>query len=462
MENINGYSCFTERGAMHKRQLAENHPDHFDFCQNCHVLLSTDVPTNQTKHYYRPSKFAFADFFNIDPNKYLDQLILKQKINRAYNNARTNLEWRPAIILWIKTASKLFSSSDGIFHLSVSIFDAILFETEINTKHLRLVAFMAIYLSLKSLEKNEKIPTWKYIASSFGKELTEQEFFKFETDCVQILEWKINLKTPFNFLCFFLGKGILSSTDFPKNTESSYIFTLTDRVAKISFQLIEASFVDYSFNKYSALEIASAAIAISRKICGFSAWNNDLTKLTRINIMNSRECVENLWKVREVVFNNSSETTGTLIKEDDLEAQGFETHDILDETRYTVSQTPTTRTPTSQAPIDQTEDTLLIDHFQMENSGLMLCKSKSENSKRCKKPKISKTQLSDKKSRQYLTKKKVHKLSKGNESLKTRTEISPNNLRISVEIAEEKLTDISSPKSKTKQTINDLFKNVRF
>jgi len=437
------HTCSTEQVQPHTCQAHKDPLDRFDFCQECHVLMSRTTLTNSHTIFYRSPQYAHPDIFNTNPNHTFELLIQKQSLNRSFNINRPNPHWRPALIHWIHKTCNCLDFAKDTFHLSVSIFDAIFSSQKIHPEQLKFMAFIAVYLAAKFLEKYEKIPSLEFIISQFNQEFTPEQFTDFETKMLALLGWNLNLKTPLNFLTFFFGKGVISSADFPLHTPPEQILTTLDAIQTKCVQLVEASFTNYSFNIYSAITVATSAIAVARKLCDLRPWSSDLVALTRVHASSIESCVENLWSVRDVIFEQPpSRTPQTSLNESYIDNMWSELDTSIEEDNLTNIRTTPSR---------------LVDDYELENTQLSFCENQnSEKRKIGKRTNKDRHQFSDGKSQFAMLKTgaKFSKIRKG----KKRTSRSTLSLRMSVEKATMSTIDVSSPKRRgTSFSTNYLF-----
>lgn len=96
----------------------------------------------------------------------------------------------------------------------------------------------------------------------------------------ELLNYDLNIKTPYSIALFLLTKGIaledeLSGTVLKGIVREDFLESIEDKI--ILYTEIGQYF--YTFQRYSALAVTAAAIACGRLYHGLSAWNDSLSSL---------------------------------------------------------------------------------------------------------------------------------------------------------------------------------------
>ena len=160
--------------------------------------------------------------------------------------------------------------------------DGLLSQHAVDKRMIKLVSFMSLYIAAKLQESNEKVPDNKSISKLFDDKYTAKEIEHCEAVLFKVLQYKINLKTPYAFIEHFLSKGVLSDKDLKRTRQNK-------RSTKVAeFEALVAHFTttalkDYGFYKYTSIAVATSAIACARSIMNFDvAWTEELEELTRV------------------------------------------------------------------------------------------------------------------------------------------------------------------------------------
>ena len=266
------------------------------FCAYCGIYMSR---SSENLKFYRSKKYNCIDPFRIDHEALIQELVKKQSMNRYYNSKACHIPYRHKMIMFIEEVSERLDYTESTFHLAVAILDALLALTSIETKMIKLISFMALYLAAKLHENNNKIPELSYIAKLFNTETTLQEIEAYEVKCAQILQYKLNLKTPYTFIEYFFSKGILSSKDLNFIAESTKEAKIRQFESLVTF-FVRTGLENYEFYKYTSVAIATSAIACARKLmCFDDIWTPDLEALTRVSLKSISEVSEALFKAAE-------------------------------------------------------------------------------------------------------------------------------------------------------------------
>lgn len=248
------------------------------FCVQCGIYMSKTAKTK----YHRSQRFNCADPYRLDTDAILLEMVRKQSCNRYYNGKACHLPYRSDMIGFIEELAGKLQYQESTFHLAVALMDGLLSQHTVEKRMIRLVSFMSIYLAAKLHESSEKIPDNKNISKLFDDKYTAAEIRHCENVFFKVLQYKINLKTPYTFIEYFLSKGVLSDKDLKKTRPNRR------SVKVIEFEALVAHFTtialkDYGFYKYTPIAVAASAIACARSLMNFDAtWTDELEELTRV------------------------------------------------------------------------------------------------------------------------------------------------------------------------------------
>jgi hypothetical protein len=144
----------------------------------------------------------------------------KQK-TKANSNKRLPTEIKPKkreeMILLIQKKTAIFKYKLKTFYLAVAIFDTILFKDsiyDINSDSFELIALVSLLLAVKFDEDDANIPD----LSEFGfinykSFYTVDEIRRCEVVCLQILEYNLQIYTPFSYVYYVCLNGIIFSDE---------------------------------------------------------------------------------------------------------------------------------------------------------------------------------------------------------------------------------------------------------
>ena len=120
-------------------------------------------------------------------------------------------------------------------------------------------------------------------------------FKKTELLILELLEWNLKTITPFQFVHFYISKGVVFSTD--KSLIRAFDGKLLRFLRKYSEFFVDLSLQEYSFLKNSSHILACAAIACARKAIGISPiWNEELIEFTQTEFSSLKSCFDELYE----------------------------------------------------------------------------------------------------------------------------------------------------------------------
>ena len=278
---------------IHNCYTLNKKTDNCMFCHECGILLSKKK--NPKKKFFRSKKIHNKNnLLKADGNVITSNLLKKQYKNRYYNNNPPHINFRSEIISWFKNLKKLFEFSEATYYLSISYFDSVFSMCEVRKEEIKLVGFVCFFMAGKMNEKIEKTPSIDKIVKFFKTEYSKDQFLNCENTIFKLLDFSLNIKTPYVFLSYFLYRGILSNYDiFYKQTTDSLIQEQLVFFEDLAFKILDFSLSMYDFYQYISVAVAAACIASARKIFGFKEiWTNELCLLTNLTWENIQNCTK--------------------------------------------------------------------------------------------------------------------------------------------------------------------------
>lgn len=216
-------------------------------------------------------------------------MFLKQHINRIFNIKENFYKERVYHIKKIRFYHNFFKYNIKTLHLAISYMDLVFSRCEIKNNNVNLIIYTSLNLAAKFYERKNLIPNFKQAIVILDYEYNQEELANCENVIFgRILEFNLNLNTPFCFLSKFFFCQIIEK-DLNKKLNKHPLIK-----KKIIFIFEKISFIilDYTLNFYECYEFFSSAIAAicifcTRKILGFSPWNGYLSHLTEIKFKSS-------------------------------------------------------------------------------------------------------------------------------------------------------------------------------
>jgi hypothetical protein len=292
LANVQPHECLSANGLSERCR----------FCLTCGIYIPSSLGVQKnpsSSHFYRSRRFNMRDPTCSNSNNILEQMISKQSVNRYYNVSAHNLQKRSPLIEWMQSLCQNLQYSLTTFYLAVAYVDAIFSLYIIKESQIKLIGYIAIYMSAKMEEEDSKIPTIKQAVKMFKDEFSEEEIVNCEKFMFRILGYNMNLKTPFSFLMFFFSKGFISGGDLQGLTSQEQIYSYVENIEKLALFFMDLSVKHYDFYQFTSIAIASTAIACARKCVGVKSWSVDLEKLTFVSWEAIKDCRQMLFKLFE-------------------------------------------------------------------------------------------------------------------------------------------------------------------
>ena len=286
---------------MNPRQIpqhkcAHNNTDPTQKCQFCNVCGVYMSRANPSVTFLRPDRFAVLDPLRLNNNNVLTELIKKQGQNRYYNAQANHMNYRSELLGFVEEVSHKLEYSDATYFLAVAILDALLSLYSVDRAQIKLVGFMALNLAAKLHENSQKIPEMSAVAQLFENQFELEEISNCENMLAQVLKYNLHIKTPHTFMDYFMSKGVVSDADFA-SLSPAQIQVKMAQLEKVSAFFMQTSANYYEFYRFTAIAVATAVLACTRKLLGLDAvWTNDLETLTAVSWDAIEQCTVMLYE----------------------------------------------------------------------------------------------------------------------------------------------------------------------
>jgi len=304
--NINSVvdQSMNSEAPSHECQSTNGLSERCRFCKMCGIYMPNSLVNLRKERLkiLRSRRFDQPEPSCANSNEILDQMIVRQPINRYYNVGAQNLHRRGPIIDWMQKLCQSLEYSMTTFYLAVAYLDAVFSLCVIKDSQLRLMGYITLFMAAKMEEEDCKIPTLKQSLVMFRDEYTEDEFVECEKFVFKLLNYNMNLKTPFSFLMFFFSKGFISTADLQGLHSRDEIYSYIENVEKLALFFLDLSVRDYEFYKFTSIAIAATVIACARKCVGIRTWSVDLEKLTFISWESIKDCKRTLMQSFEINY----------------------------------------------------------------------------------------------------------------------------------------------------------------
>lgn len=276
--------------------------------------------------------FVLRDVHGANSSEVLSQMIKKQAKNRYYNTQPHHLPFRKKVIEWMESLVGKFGYQQATLNLAVGYFDAVLSLFTVTTAQIKLISYISLFIAAKMEEKDEKIPLIEEAFKLFDKEFSSSEILNCEKLVFKILDYQLNLKTPYAFASFFLSKGVLRGCEVPAEyvgTEARQVFI--KRLEDLVLKIILRSLRDYNFYQFTSIAVAASAIALARRVMRVSVtWTPHVEELTLLSWPVIKDCVSMLEEASRDLFPlafgspDKARPSETLSTKENSPAQTFE------------------------------------------------------------------------------------------------------------------------------------------
>lgn len=267
------------------------------FCQYCGIYMSK--VSNGFK-YIRSSKFNCIDPYRLDQDALLVEMVKKQNWNRYYNAKACHLEYREDMITFVEETAENLGYRESTFHLAIALLDGLLAKYSIDKSLIKLISFMSLNIAAKLEENYDNIPDNTCISKLFNNMYTVEEIAHCEMVFGSVLQYRLNLKTPYSFIEYFFSKGVLNNNDL-KSIRSNKINSKIMEFESLATHFVRIALKDYNFYKHTSISIAAAAIACARKLMNlYQFWTNDLEDITRVPLKTVIECSDVLFNATTI------------------------------------------------------------------------------------------------------------------------------------------------------------------
>lgn len=239
----------------------------------------------------RSPKYEEEDVHGFNSDFAFQQLLQKQTKNRYFNPQAHHIGYRAKVISWMANLVRKFAYSDSTFHFAVGYFDAVLSLYTVTLKQVKLISYICLYIAAKMEERDGKVPSIEEAFKLFDNEFSSAEIINCEKLVFKILDYQLNIKTPYAFATFFLSRGVLLPSELPAGLHAEARTDFLDKLERLINDLVCQSVNNYAFYRYSSVAIAASAVALARRMMGLScAWSDTLENLTMLNWQSINEC----------------------------------------------------------------------------------------------------------------------------------------------------------------------------
>ena len=253
--------------------------------------------------FYRPRKYDLEKAFCSEGALVIDQMIKKQANNRYFNRNANHLAFRRSLIKYIKQLIEKLDYSLSTFHLACAILDTVFSLYAINETQIKMLTVISVILAAKMHEPLENIPELSVVSQQFTGDFSFDDLINCEGMVFKILDYNLNIITPYTFATQFIFRGIVSSDDFSKDISPLELNFVLNKIEELVLLFIDISIQSYDYYEYTSISIAASAILCARKAIGLQkVWNEDLHSLCKISFDNIKETSKALYEQAIAVY----------------------------------------------------------------------------------------------------------------------------------------------------------------
>lgn len=194
-----------------------------------------------------------------DPWESFKASVGKMSRNRYYNPDAPFVSNRDSLLSLIFELSRHLKLGRTTLISAIAYLDAVLALFVADSLQENLIAFMSVIMAAKMVE-NPHASSLREAVSFFENAFSYQQFERCEELMFQVLDFNLNIVTPFDFLEFFLSCGVITPGSLPSGT-SAESFLL--KFEEISRELVLRAVSCYASNEYSSLAIALSALEVA-------------------------------------------------------------------------------------------------------------------------------------------------------------------------------------------------------
>ena len=214
----------------HKCETKLFSPSQIKFCKECSVFLGNnhsnieinneDCNENDEREiqkkclkYYRTSYNQNIQRNKIDHEKNLEHMLRKQHENRFYNQEASHLMVRPKIIEFMKKIHEKFKKGSEIYHKAIVFMDSVFSRHQVAYDKIEIIVLLCLHISSKFDESFSNYDPDKSFFKYAQKSYSFNEIINLEKQLVKILEFQLDIQSPYHFLNFFNNKGVICDRD---------------------------------------------------------------------------------------------------------------------------------------------------------------------------------------------------------------------------------------------------------
>ena len=208
--------------SWHQCEIFDKSNSFLHFCKHCDIFLGYSLPKNAptplkmppiARKYYRSSNHEESLHMRIDHEKNLEHMLRKQHENRFYNQEASHLVVRPKIMDFMRKVHEKFEKESETLYKAIVFMDSVFSRHQIVYDKIEIIVLLCLHISSKFDESFSSYDPaksfFKYAQRSFGFD----EIIILEKQLIRILDFQLDVQSPFHFLNFFNSRGVVCDVD---------------------------------------------------------------------------------------------------------------------------------------------------------------------------------------------------------------------------------------------------------
>ena len=269
----------------HKCRCRAVHPYADQYCSFCGIFISP----NDAIVYLRPASFSNFNAIIGDQSLILIKMVKKQTIHKFYTKDAFHLPFRVNMVCWLEKSVRKLNLVPSTIHLSTAIIDIVMSSYAIPDDKMEVMIFTALNMAGKMEDRDDRLPNLKDVPDYFQKEIKKTDLEACEKIVFEVLNFSVNIQTPYHFACYFISCGVISNQDLDGNCASA----LLSEFERLMSLFASASLREYELYRFEAVVVGAAMIAGTRKALGLHrTWTDHLKRMTKVSWTQLKVCVD--------------------------------------------------------------------------------------------------------------------------------------------------------------------------
>ena len=281
------------------------------YCHFCGKMLPSKLGRVITV--FRPARFNKPYQYNSHPHLILESLLKNQNRNRLFNTKAAHIDIRNELVVWLEGLCVKLEFYQKTLQLAVCIMDVVFAKYAVPQEQIKLTVFMGLVIAAKAEESPERLPSFQTVRGFFGNEISLEDLIITEQLIFKILNYSLSFTTPFDFMAYFVYRGVVTSDDFSFELSEKGTEKMLKGLERLLDFFFRASLLSYQVNMFKSVTVACAVVYCARKFLGCNTlWNKQLELLTGEMWVTVKDCAIFLERI-------ASEINGNLCQKFEIE-----------------------------------------------------------------------------------------------------------------------------------------------